>query len=235
MDYHALAKRFWQQGYLVIENFFDPQLMARYDSAIQTHFNAGPEVLFNQEFLDKSDVEVVPWFPLREGQELFDEVGQDPRLSQLTEAILGSGWGPQYCMVMWSPPGSKGQAWHQDCPPEDQAHFNLNRLVYTADITDAIGGYTQVVPGSHRRGELPAGPTDQDFADQVTLRPKRGTLVLLHGHTWHRVQPVQQHRSSTNYRAAPAGTPEDITDVCVYCNMRYRFSTEEVVEQRGLA
>ena len=39
-------------------------------------------------------------------------------------------------------------------------------------------------------------------------------------------------RFSTNYRAMPAGTPDDITDVCVYRNMRYRFSTESVVEER---
>ena len=34
------------------------------------------------------------------------------------------------------------------------------------------------------------------------------------------------------YRAAPAGTPDDVTDVCVYRNMRYRFSTSAVVEER---
>jgi hypothetical protein len=74
-----------------------------------------------------------------------------------------------------------------------------------------------------------------EFDDQVVLRPKKGTLVLLHGHTWHRVLPiVGAYRYSTNYRAAPAGTPDDITDVCVYRNMRYRFSTSEVVEERGI-
>lgn len=34
------------------------------------------------------------------------------------------------------------------------------------------------------------------------------------------------------YCAAPAGTPDDVTDVCVYRNMRYRFSTSAVVEER---
>jgi ectoine hydroxylase len=39
-------------------------------------------------------------------------------------------------------------------------------------------------------------------------------------------------RVSINYRSAPADTPDDITDVCVYRNMRYRFSTGEVLEAR---
>ena len=73
-----------------------------------------------------------------------------------------------------------------------------------------------------------------DFEGQVVLRPKKGTLVILHGHTWHRVLPIKgRFRYSTNYRAAPQGTPDDITDVCVYRNMRYRFSTSSIVEERG--
>ena len=72
-----------------------------------------------------------------------------------------------------------------------------------------------------------------EFEDQVVLRPKKGTLVLLHGHTWHRVLPITgAYRFSTNYRAAPAGTADDITDICVYRNMRYQFSTSSVVEER---
>jgi ectoine hydroxylase-related dioxygenase (phytanoyl-CoA dioxygenase family) len=136
-------------------------------------------------------------------------------------------------MVMFSGKGTTGQAWHQDCPPDDATVFNLNRLVYTSDISDEIGGQTVVVPGSFRQGILPAGDPLGEFGNQVVLRPKKGTLILLHGHTWHRVLPIQgAYRSSTNYRAAPAGTPDDVTDVCVYRNMRYRFSTSEVVEER---
>ena len=47
-------------------------------------------------------------------------------------------------MVMFSKQGSKGQSWHQDCPPEDTSRFNLNRLVYSMDIDASIGGETLV-------------------------------------------------------------------------------------------
>ena len=65
------------------------------------------------------------------------------------------------------------------------------------------------------------------------LTPRKGTLVLIHGHAWHRVLPIKnQHRVSTNFRAMPADTPDDITDICVYRNMRYQFSSGRVLEER---
>lgn len=233
MNIAALARQFDEEGYIVVEDFFAPALMEHLDRVIRAHFGDSPDFRHNEEFLEKSYTEVVPWFPQREGHHDFDSIEQDKRLRQLTTAILGEGWAPHYCMVMFSRQGSTGQAWHQDCPPEDPARHNLNRLVYTRDIGGETGGQTVVVPGSHKRGELPAGDPVGAFDGQVVLRPKKGTLVILHGHSWHRVLPIKrQPRFSTNFRAAPAGTPEDITDVCVYRNMRYRFSDSSVLEER---
>ena len=135
---------------------------------------------------------------------------------------------------MFSRRDSAGQAWHQDCPPENPDAFNLNRLVYTSDITDEIGGQTVVVPGSHKMGLLPYGDPTGEFENQVILRPKKGTLVLLHGHTWHRVLPIKgKYRFSTNYRAKSPKAGDHITDICVYRNIRYRFSDSSVVEERS--
>ncbi|GLP95902.1 phytanoyl-CoA dioxygenase family protein [Paraferrimonas sedimenticola] len=228
-----LAQQFWQQGYLVLDGFFEPELMDSYQKLIMDYFGEDPQFFHNQEFLDKSKTEVIPWFPQREGVAEFDIVDQHPLFRALTQAILGEGWNSQYSMVMFSRKGTSGQAWHQDCPPEDPAQFNINRLVYTMDIDPQVGGQTLVVPGSHRKGALPASEADMAFPEQVVLTPRKGTLVLLHGHTWHKVTPVTgDYRVSTNYRAAPKGVPDDITDICVYPNMRYRFSTQEVIEHR---
>ena len=38
--------------------------------------------------------------------------------------------------------------------------------------------------------------------------------------------------SVENGDSAPAGIPDNITDVCVYRNMRYQFSTAEVIQVR---
>jgi ectoine hydroxylase-related dioxygenase (phytanoyl-CoA dioxygenase family) len=241
MNFKNLSKQFWQDGYLVLDGFFDAALMQQMDRNIRRHFGKNPDFFHQEEFLSKSSTEVIPWFP--QNPELpdhsrdmaipFDALETDERLAQLTRAVLGENWSALYSMVMFSKKGTAGQAWHQDCPPDDSARFNLNRLVYTRDLTDQVGGKTVVMPGSHRLGELPAGEPHEDLPGQLVLSPRRGTLVLLHGHTWHRVLPITgAFRFSTNYRACPQDTPADITDICVYRNMRYCFSTQSIIEER---
>ena len=241
MDIPNLKTAFERDGFLVLDGFFDPDTMDRADHAILEYFGTDPGFRHEEEFLSRSKTEVIPWFPqdpdLPDHDAVlaapFDRLESDPRLAELTRALLGEGWSPLYSMVMFSKRGTRGQAWHQDCPPEDPARYNLNRLVYTRDISDEIGGQTVVMPGSHRRGELPAGDPHEDLEGEVVLRPSRGTLIMLHGHTWHRVLPVTSaFRFSTNFRACPAGTPADITDICVYRNMRYSFATNEVLQER---
>jgi hypothetical protein len=237
----SLQNEFQDQGFLVLEDFFPPRLMDRADRIIRQHFGDHPEFRHEAEFLSKSQTEVIPWFPQNpdldgyrpELAETFDELENTPGLARLTRDLLGDDWSRLYGMVMFSRQGSSGQAWHQDCAPEDPTRFNLNRLVYTRDISPEIGGQTVVMPGSHRKGLLPAGDPHEDLPGQVVLQPRKGTLVILHGHTWHRVLSITDGcRFSTNFRAAPRGTSADITDICVYRNMRYRFSTSSVVEER---
>ena len=241
MNLDALAAQFWDDGYLVIDDFFDASLMDRVDENIVAHFGPSPEFLHEVDFLERSQTDVIPWFPQRHDAagfspdlaQPFDELAEDHRLADLTDAILGAGWRPLYSMVMFSGKGTKGQAWHQDCPSEDPSRHNLNRLAYSRDLSAHIGGQTVVVPGSHKMGEIPVGDPNGPLPGQVVLTPRKGTLVLVHGHTWHRVLPVTgPFRFSTNYRACPNGTPDDITDVAVYRNMRYRFSTSELLEER---
>lgn len=232
-DYDKLAETFWLQGYLLIENFFSSDLMDDYNRVILNHYGVDPAFSHNDEFLQKASTEVIPWFPQAEGVDLFNAVENDERLQSLTKAILGEQWQALYCMTMFSKQGTKGQAWHQDCEPDDASQFNVNRLVYTHDITPEMGGQTLVVPGSHKRGVITVGQPDETFSDQLVISPKKGTLLLLHGHAWHRVLPVKgSYRVSTNYRCMPKGVAESVTDICVYRNMRYKFETNTVVEDR---
>jgi len=233
MNTELLLQTFERDGYLLLDDFFDAELMQALNARILAHFGDDPAFLHSDEFLEKAKTDVIPWFPQDAGRSEFDLVDNNVDLQQLTGALLGASWQSLSCMVMFSKKASLGQAWHQDCAPEHPAHYNLNRLVYSSDIDDETGGQTVVVPGSHRRGLLPAGDPWANLAGQQILRPRKGTLILLHGHIWHRVLPVKGHyRYSTNYRAVPAGTATNITDVCVYRNMRYQFSTTTVVEDR---
>ena len=233
MTASTLRQQFDRDGYIVLDGFFDDKLMEPIDRLIHAHFGETPAFQHNDEFLSKSQTDVIPWFPQQQGVSDFDAIESDKNFRGLSEAILGEGWYEQSCMVMFSGRGSSGQAWHQDCPPEDPQQFNLNRLVYTSDIKAESGGQVVVVPGSHKMGLLPAGDPLGQLQGQVVLQPRKGTLVLLHGHAWHRVLPVKATtRVSTNFRAASATTLQGITDICVYRNMRYQFSTSNVIEER---
>ena len=227
------AESFWRNGFVHLSGVFDSAYMDELEAAILRHFGESPELTHERNFLDRAAVEVVPWFPQREGNKQFSVVEETPFVKNLTEAILGSGWGPQFCMIMFSRAGTVGQAWHQDSPPDDAKQFNINRLLYTDDIRPEIGGEVVVVPGSHLMGIIPAGEPHADIEGQLEILPKKGDMLLLHGHCWHRVRNVKSgHRSSINFRAGPAGVPDSITDVCVYRNMKYRFSTASVLEER---
>ena len=233
-NYQQSAKQFWKDGYLIFENFFSDEIMDEANEMILQHYGLDPKWEHTDEFITKSAVEVVPWFPYREGNTKLDTIDKDEKMNAITSAILKDGWENLYCMAMFSKQGSKGQAWHQDCPPENKLKYNLNRLVYTHDITAETGGEIIIYPETHKAGELPAGVPDADIDGQMVYAPKKGTMIFLHGHCWHRVKPVKSvYRISTNFRAVPLGVPEDITDICVYRNMRYKFSTSEIVETRG--
>ena len=234
----AELKRWFDEfGYVHLPAYFDTQLMDRVDRVCMDHFGLSPEWAHDDDFIRRSKAEIVPWFPQRNGTVeqavIFDEVDCYPDFAELTEALIGKGWTNLYSMAMFSKMGSSGQSWHQDCPPEDGRRHNLNRLIYASPIRAEIGGEVVLMPGSHRRGVLPVGDVAEDMEGQLVLRPGKGDLLFLHGHCWHKVMPVHGgYRYSLNHRAAPPGTPDDITDICVYRNMRYRFSTSEVIEER---
>jgi ectoine hydroxylase len=234
MENHSyFSKEFWKNGFLILEDFFPDAMMDEANNEILNHFGPDPGWEHNDEFIRKASVEVIPWFPYREGNSRLDPIDKHKEFNAITDSLLPGGWTNLYCMAMFSKKGSKGQAWHQDCTSENKLKFNLNRLVYTHDIYGETGGELVIFPGTHRGEVLPAGIPDADMEGQFVYAPKKGTLIYLHGHCWHRVLPVKsEYRISTNFRAVPRGTPEDITDICVYRNMRYRFSTNEIVEIR---
>ena len=233
MDYKAIANEFWERGFVIFEDFFEDSLMDDYNQKILEHYGVNPNWEHTEEFITKSAVEVIPWFPYREGKNYFDGIDKDQKFNEITDHILNTGWQNLYCMMMFSKGGSKGQAWHQDCLPEDKSTYNLNRLVYTHDITEATGGEIAIFPETHKKGRLSVGVPNEDLDGQLVFRPKKGTVIFLHGHCWHKVLPVKKDRISSNFRAVPQDTPEDITDICVYRNMLYKFSTSEVIEERS--
>ena len=44
LDFQALASEFWDKGYLYIEDFFDNELMDRYQGLALSHFSENPRL-----------------------------------------------------------------------------------------------------------------------------------------------------------------------------------------------
>ena len=141
-----------------------------------------------------------------------------------TEAVLGCGYTAPGSLVMYYVVGGQGQAWHQDCLADDTTAFNLNRLIYTDDITVEHGAIV-VVPGSHKLGRIPPGGHQDPMEGEVVLAPSAGTLIFLNGQVFHRVTPNlnPKPRVSTNFRAFPAGIPSSVTCIGVYRNGAVNF------------
>ena len=181
MDYKKIKQEFWEKGYVIFEAFFPEDLMDQYQQINLDHFRLNKGWEHTNDYITKSQNEVIPWFPYQEGKPYFDDIDKDDTFNKITDAILDNKWENLYCMMMFSKAGSIGQAWHQDCPPENSKMYNLNRLVYTHDITEDTGGAIVIMPEAHKAGVLPVGVPHEDIEGQVVYRPQKGTVIFLHG------------------------------------------------------
>lgn len=225
----ALQEEFQRSGVLVLPRFYSEAELhptrAEMDKYFSDILTRAHEMLASARAGQENfSCDVVPWDPIKENNPAFQEFVRHRRLAQVTELVLGPGYVDGGSLVMFSVAGGQGQAWHQDCPPENPADFNLNRLIYPADVSLEDGAIV-VVPGSHRSGRITPGGHQDFIPGEVVLTPHAGTLVLLNGHVFHRVTPNlnQRPRVSVNFRAFPAGTPPDVTCIGIYRNGTVNF------------
>ncbi len=221
----SLREQFDERGYVVIEGFLADHEIDQLNESLDVKYAQWQtEARQVAEKSDHDECDVLAWDPVLEGHPVFCELAASERLRLATAAVLGEDFHTQTSLIMFSIPHGRGQAWHQDCPPEEVGLFNLNRLLYPSD-SNLENGAIVVVPGSHKQGVIPPGGTQDSISGEVVLTPRAGTLVLLHGHVYHRVTPnlTDKPRNSVNFRALPAGVPDWVTCVAVYRNGRTRF------------
>lgn len=220
-----MNQHFERHGYLIIEDFLDSKELEILNIALDAKYSQWQQEAKKVHDLgDQFACDVLAWDPVQEGHPVFCDLAGNPRLAEVTEEVLGKGFGTQTSLIMFSIPRGRGQAWHQDCPPEESGLFNLNRLIYPRDATIEKGAIV-IVPGSHKRGAIPPGGHQESIEGEIVLTPKAGTLILLHGHVYHRVTPnlTDEPRNSVNFRALPQGVPDWVTCIGVYRDGRARF------------
>jgi ectoine hydroxylase-related dioxygenase (phytanoyl-CoA dioxygenase family) len=226
-----LRTRFERDGVLVIPNFLSDAQMQPLRREMEAHYapraaSAATSHQGNGQYA-QFECDVLVWMPLGEGNAEFIKLNELPALRHVTEEVIGPGYTTSKAgLVMYCVAGGRGQAWHQDCPPDtsDPKAFNLNRLFYTSDVSLQDGAIV-FVPGSHRMGRIPPGGHQDPIEGERVLEPRAGTLVLLHGNVYHRVTPNLNNkpRTSINIRTYPAGTPTSVTCIGVYRNGDVNF------------
>lgn len=161
-----------------------------------------PELIpaaLNVEAMAEIDEKRIPTGYLTQGQPL-SEVWQDSpgfgklfRLPQV-EGIIRSLAGPEplydhHAFHKVGPHHKEGQIWHADAMIDTRQHFDIQLFYYPHDTPREMGG-TMFLPGSHfRRVHESHIAGYQNFAGQVPMVCKAGTLAVAHHGIWHCAQP----------------------------------------------
>lgn len=226
-----LRQIFERDGVVVLPGFLSETQMIPLRRELEAHYAPLAATAATSHngagLLAKFECDVMVWGPLGDKNAEFIALNALPNLADVTEAVLDAGYSTNANgLVMYSVGGGRGQAWHQDCPPggPESKEFNLNRLIYTDDVALEDGAIV-FVPGSHRFGRIPSGGHQEPITGEITLEPRAGTLVLLHGHVYHRVTPNlnMKPRTSINLRAYPSGIDATVTCIGVYRNGDVNF------------
>lgn len=189
----ADIERFCASGYLVVESLIPPDILedlrrgtdelrlAKFGSSKRSTYRSqsfAGQYLREPHALDRRFWSLLRPFPIADS----------------VRSILG----PRVVLRSYSAritlPGTEaGTKWHRDqrslvkpVPPLFTEPHVMTCLVYLDDV-DERSGLTYLMPDTYRRLEEP--PVDRQFEDlegQVVLAPGAGTVVFLHGATWHR-------------------------------------------------
>lgn len=144
----------------------------------------------------------------------FDQF-TDPRIVSMLVNLLGPNIDFHNGKVRNKPPGFVcTQSWHQDWPYERHSKPELVAAIIYLDDTDFEAGATEVVPGSHLKGEW---PTHNGFciADDlvpegtgVVLAAKAGDVAIIHVLVVHRAghnyTNIARHAIINEYKTAEA-------------------------------
>ena len=221
-------RRFGEEGYLILEAVIPPDKVAKYRAIFDELVERSRALTTSQDGYNLApDAEGRP-IPGRlhklQGVGVVDErvlgLAREPEILDRVESLIGPNidvFGTKFYPMLVR--GATSTGWHQD------NHYfgtNSDRVVSCAiylEATDRENGCLQVVPGSHRTGELvdhAAGagvyahgawtPVDEAQAVDVVCPP--GTAVLFSANLLHGARPNLSDR--TSYRTAWHYIPGDL-------------------------
>ena len=199
-----MARKYIDDGYLVIEDIFDPNTIENIKAEIPK-FLDGTYPVKNPSVQENSSLLAVH-FPHWVSDPILETVNHE-KIRTVLQEIVGAHlphWdGRVNCrqsMLFLKPSGFPGQAWHQDERFIATRDRSLVGVWIALDDATVENGCLRVIPGSHRMGKLwptrthgnseEFDPTDESFGfdsdDEKIVELKAGSAVFFNGYLLHR-------------------------------------------------
>ena len=201
----AAQKQFFDDnGYLLLEEFYGPEEMdemRRQFHALVSCTENRPSNMSYSFMEPPEDLAPDSFNPKNVGGMMDQPLASDYWFDQFTEPrivgvmvdLLGPNLDFHNGKVRNKPPGFVcSQSWHQDWPYERHTRPHLAAAITYLDPTDFEAGATEVLPGSHLRGEWLTREGGHTIADEqipagagVVLAAEPGDVVIHHINTVH--------------------------------------------------
>jgi ectoine hydroxylase-related dioxygenase (phytanoyl-CoA dioxygenase family) len=208
------VKFYNDNGYLVINNFFEPTHIAAALKAIDEILDcADQSSVAESEPADPSVVRRI-WSPSKR-HPVFVELAENENLLNCIECLIGPNILFHYSKLnmKYSQVGSVVE-WHQDLSYYPHTNTDLlSCLIYLDDATTE-NACLEVIPGAHRcgildhyingyfRGKINNSIPDVDFSKSVPLEAPAGSVIFLHCLTPHYSRKNQSDKPRRTYLPA---------------------------------
>lgn len=176
-----------EEGYLVLENFASPELLAALRTRIAELFAEQGENS-GSEFKQEPDTDRLANL-VNHGQ-VFERAISEPKLLACVRQVLGDDFKLSSLNARSARPLTNWvQPLHCDTGalPDERGNKVCNVIWMLDDFTPENGA-TRFVPGTHRAGRLPqevlADP-EAPHPDERLVLGKAGTVVVMNTHLWH--------------------------------------------------
>ena len=176
-----------EEGFLVLENFASPEVLAGLRRRIAEVF-AEQGDRAGSEFKQEPDADRLA--NLVNHGEVFERAINEPKLLACVQQVLGDEFKLSSLNARSTRPNTATvQPLHCDTGAlPDEAGNTVCNVIWMLDDFTEQNGATRFVPGTHRAGKLPQDALADSAAphpDEQLVLGKAGTVVVMNTHLWH--------------------------------------------------